>query len=197
AVPGMQGFDPALKPEPLDIEGAKRLLAEAGWADGFAITLHASNDRYPNDVRLAPAIAQMLARIGLEAKVEILPFSVFATRASKFELSLMQYGWGSSMGNALHGLRGVVMTNDPAAGTGPSNRGRYSSAELDALIRRASTTFDAAEFEVLQKRAAAMAMREVAVVPLYYLQNVWATRKGLSYEARMDERTYAQYVSTK
>jgi peptide/nickel transport system substrate-binding protein len=195
AVPGMFAYDPDIRPEAQDLGGARRLLAEAGWPDGFAVTLHATNDRYPNDSRLAQAVAQMLTRIGIEAKVEIMPWAVFSGRASKFELSLFQLGWGSSMGNALHGLRGVVMTNDPAAGTGPSNRGRFSSAELDALIREASSTFDVARSETLQKRAAALAMREVAIVPLYYLQNVWATRKGLRYEARMDERTYPQHVS--
>ena len=53
------GYDPSLQPDPYDPEGAKRLLAEAGFPDGFNITLHGPNDRYVNDDAIAQAIAQM------------------------------------------------------------------------------------------------------------------------------------------
>lgn len=193
-VPGMVGFNPNLKPEPLDVEGARKLLVEAGWPNGFALTLHATNDRYPNDVRLAQAIAQMLARIGVEVKVEAMPSSIFFSRAAKFEFSFFSLGYGSSQGTASHGLRGVLLTNDPAKGHGPSNRGRYSNPEVDSLTLRAQTTFDEAESIDLQRRAAAIAMHDVGVIPLYYLFNSWATRRPLVYEPRMDERTFAQFV---
>jgi peptide/nickel transport system substrate-binding protein len=73
----------SLKPDPYDVAKAKALLAEAGWADGFRIVLHATGDRYPNDSSVAQAIAQMWTRIGLKAEVEALPGAVFFTRASK------------------------------------------------------------------------------------------------------------------
>ncbi|MCM0018667.1 MAG: ABC transporter substrate-binding protein [Tagaea sp.] len=197
AVPGMVGFNPDVKPEPLDVDGARRLLAEAGWPDGFALTLHATNDRYPNDVRLAESLAQMLARVGVEVKVEAIPSAIYFTRASRFEFSFFSLGYGSSQGTASHGLRGVVLTHDPAKGHGPSNRGRYSNPEVDLLTLRSQETFDEAESIALQKRATAIAMADVGVLPLYYLFNTWATKASIVYEPRMDERTFAHSARPK
>ena len=74
---GMFGYSPALKPEPFDADGARKLLAEAGYPDGFALTLHGPNDRYVNDDQICQAIAQMLSRIGIQTRVETLPSAVY------------------------------------------------------------------------------------------------------------------------
>ena len=79
--PPVFGHVAALKPEALDPEGAKKLLAEAGYPDGFGVTLHAPNNRYVNDEQIAQAVAQMLSRVGIAAKVEVMPVArVFPAR---------------------------------------------------------------------------------------------------------------------
>ncbi|MBI3706719.1 MAG: ABC transporter substrate-binding protein [Proteobacteria bacterium] len=195
AVPGMLGYVPGIKPEPYDPDGARRLLAEAGYADGFAVTLQATNDRYLADAKVAETLGQMLSRIGLEMKIETMPSSIFFSRASKFEFSLFQLGWGSSQGNAAHGLRGVLMTVNRETGAGPSNRGRYSNPEVDRLTQKALESFDETAAERYMKEAATVAFSDVGVIPLYYMVNTWATRKAYRYQARMDERTFVQALA--
>src|SRR3546814_1882059 len=67
---GFFGVHPNLPPEKYDPEGAKKLLKEAGYPDGFAMTIHGPNDRYINDAKIAEAVAQMLTRLGIPTKVD-------------------------------------------------------------------------------------------------------------------------------
>ena len=94
------GNVPALKAEAFDPEGAKKLLAEAGYPDGFNITIHGPSGRYVNDEKIVQAVAQMLARVGIAAKVETAPMGPYSARASKQEFSFHMVGWGASTGEA-------------------------------------------------------------------------------------------------
>src|SRR4029078_10447406 len=90
---GFFGVSPNLKPEAFDPEGARKLLAEAGYPDGFGLTLHGPNDRYVNDDQICQAIAQMLTRVAIQTKVETLPSSVYFSRGTKLDFSFMLVGW--------------------------------------------------------------------------------------------------------
>src|SRR6185295_8287170 len=85
--PGFFGATPDLKPEAYDPDGAKKLLAEAGYPDGFGLTLHGPNNRYVNDEQIVQAVAQMLTKIGIATRVETLPYSNYMSRAGKLEFS--------------------------------------------------------------------------------------------------------------
>jgi peptide/nickel transport system substrate-binding protein len=188
---GMFGYMPALKPEPYDPEGARKLLAEAGYADGFGLTLHGPNDRYVNDDQVAQAIAQMFSRVGVTTRVETMPSSVYFTRANKLEFSMMLVGWGSDTAEASSPLKALLATFDNQKGMGQANRGRYSSPKMDALLQQALATVDDKRREVLLQQATQVAMSDVGIIPLYHQENVWATRKGIVYTPRADERTFA------
>jgi peptide/nickel transport system substrate-binding protein len=188
---GMFGYTSALKPEAYDLEGAKKLLAEAGYPDGFAMTLHAPNDRYVNDEQIAQAIAQLLARVGISAKVEAMPSSVYFTRASKLEFSLMLLGWASDTAEASSPLKALLATYDTAKGMGTANRGRYSNPKMDAALTQALAIVDDSKRERVLQQATEIAVSDLGIVPLYHQHNVWATRKGVAYAARTDERTLA------
>lgn len=188
---GFFGYSTGLKPEPYDPDGAKKLLAEAGYADGFAVTLHGPNNRYVNDEQVVQAVAQMLARIGIAARVETLPFSVYTTRARKFEFSAALLGWGVSTGEGSYPLVSLVATFNAEKGLGPWNWSRYSNPRMDGVLDQALETMDNASREKLLQEAAEIALRDQAVVPLHYQVNTWAARRGYSYTARTDERTYA------
>jgi peptide/nickel transport system substrate-binding protein len=188
---GLFGYSPALKPEAFDPEGAKKLLAEAGYPDGFGLTIHGPNDRYVNDDQICQAIAQMLARVGIAAKVETMPASVYFTRANKLDFSLMLVGWGSDTGEASSPLKSLLATYDRDKGMGTANRGRYSNAKMDQLLAQALNTVDDARREKLLQEATEVAMNDLGIIPLHHQVNVWATRRGLAYVPRTDERTYA------
>lgn len=187
--PPVFGHAAALAPEPHDVAGARKLLAEAGYPDGFGVTLHAPNNRYVNDEQVAQAVAQMLARAGIAAKVETLPVAVYFPRARNREFSLALLGWGSMSGDLA--LRSVLMTHDAAKGWGAWNWGRYSNPKLDAAVVQALATIDDARREALAREAAALALADQAIVPLHHQVVTWAMRKGIDYAPRTDEFTLA------
>jgi peptide/nickel transport system substrate-binding protein len=188
---GMFGYTPALKPEPYDPEGARKLLAEAGYPDGFGLTIHGPNNRYVNDEQVAQAIAQMLTRVGIVTRVDTMPSAVYFTRANKLEFSLMLVGWGSDTAEASSPLKALLATFNNEKGMGQANRGRYSSLKMDALLDQALATVDDAKREKLLQQATEIAMAEVGIITLYHQENLWATRKGIVYTPRADERTFA------
>ena len=189
------GASPRLKAEPYDPEGAKQLLAEAGYPDGFGVTIHGPNNRYPNDAQICQAIAQMLSRVGIQTKVETMPLNVFFTRAQNREFSLFLTGWGAAgTGESSVPLNAVLHTYTPDQGAGAANRGRYSNPEFDRLLETAMTTFDGPKRAALLAHANEVAMADVAIIPLHVPLYRWATRKGLTYVPRMDTMTLAMGV---
>jgi peptide/nickel transport system substrate-binding protein len=173
---------------------ARRLLAEAGFPQGFRITLHTPNDRYINDARVSQAVGQMWTRIGVRTQVEALTWTTFIGRAARQEFSVWLIGWGSSGNEGSNPLRNLVATVTREKGWGASNRGLYSNAALDALIDRAMGELDNARRGELLRQGTRMAMEDIAIIPLHNQVNIWAMRRGLQHEARVDEYTRPQDV---
>jgi peptide/nickel transport system substrate-binding protein len=186
------GTSKTLKPEKYDPEGARKLLAEAGYPNGFGLTLHAPNNRYINDAQVAQAIAQYLSRNGIPTKLETMPSNVFFSRGSKLEFSLLLAGWGAETGETSSPLRALLATFDQKAGLGTANRGRFSDAGVDALLTQAMTTIDDTKRGIMLARASEKAVGELmGLVPLHYEVSTWATRKDMAYKARADQYTFA------
>jgi len=188
------GTSKKLKPDPYDVDGAKKLLTEAGYPDGFGLTIHGPNNRYINDAKIVQTVAQMLSRIGIDAKVDTMPSNVFFSRSSKLEFSLMLVGWGSGTGETSSPLKSLLATFDPSKGYGPSNRGRYSNPKMDEVLTRALSTVDDAAREKLLAEASEIGIGDLGIIPLHYQVNSWAMKKGLTYTPRTDEYTLAQEV---
>jgi peptide/nickel transport system substrate-binding protein len=189
------GTSKRLQPDKYDPEGAKKLLAEAGYPNGFGLTLHTPNNRYINDEKVAQAVAQFLTRGGIPTKVEAMPSAVFFSRGSKLEFSFLLAGWGAGTGENSSPLRSLVATFDPKLGNGAANRGRFSDAGVDALINTALTTLDETKRGFMLAAATEKAIGELmGVVPLHYEVSTWAMKKGLSFKARVDQLTLAYEV---
>ncbi|MBE0627652.1 MAG: ABC transporter substrate-binding protein [Burkholderiales bacterium] len=187
--PPVFGHVAALKPDAYDPEEAKKLLAQAGYPDGFALTLYAPNNRYVNDEQLAQALAQMLARIGIKTRVETMPASVYFGKARAGEFSLAMLGWGSFSGDLA--LRALLATPDAATGYGAWNWGRYSNPKVDALLERGFATLDEKKREAMAREAATLALKDTPVILLHHQLASWAMNKGIAYTARTDEYTFA------
>src|SRR5262249_22455807 len=149
---------------PFDPDGAKKLLAEAGYPQGFQITLHSPSRRYVADEKVAQTVAQMLARIGIDCKVEVMPSNIFFTRAGNLEFSFFLIGFGSGNNEATTALVSVLHTYDKERGLGANNRARYSNPDFDKAIELAQATSDDAKRETLLQQAAIIGFRDVAIL---------------------------------
>ncbi len=189
----MFGHSTALRPETFDPEGAKKLLAEAGYPDGFRITFFATNNRYVNDDQIAQAVGQMLSRGGIQTQVQTMPIANYLPRGAKREMMIGLLGWGAASGESSNPLRNLIASTNPERGLGGINWGSYSNARVDALVNEALTTIDNTKREALLRQATEIAMREVAIIPLHHQQTTWATRKGITFVPRTDELTLSYH----
>ncbi|PKO56908.1 MAG: ABC transporter substrate-binding protein, partial [Betaproteobacteria bacterium HGW-Betaproteobacteria-21] len=194
--PGIFGYNNGLQVEAYDPEGAKKLLVEAGYPDGFGLTIHGPNNRYINDAQVVQTVAQFLNRVGIRTRVETLPLSVYFGKARASEYSFALLGWGSLASDFT--LRSIVGTPSPDTGWGTWNWGRYSNPAVDTLVQSALASVDPAQREDLARQAVKLALDDYAVIPSHHQLATWALRKGLRYQGRVDEFTYAHEVrSTK
>ncbi len=172
-------------------EKAKKLLAEAGYPNGFELTLSATNDRYINDSQVAQAVAQFLTRVGIKTNVDAMTRSLFFTRRSKREFSFSMGGWGSTNGGAEHFLRQYVTTYNKDLGIGASNYGRWSDPEFDKVLIEELHTVDPAKRKELLHKAGEMALDKLGFLPLHFESTLWAFKKTVHYDGRMDQYTLA------
>jgi peptide/nickel transport system substrate-binding protein len=190
------GHDPAMRTPAADPARARALLAEAGYPDGFGLTLGCSNNRYVNDARVCQAAGQMLTRAGFQVRVETQPWNVFSprTQATRNDLPLMLYGLSlSSSRDASYILSTAVHTRVPAQAFGQGNRGGFSDARLDGLIRGViGLAGEGREAEL--RRVAREAGEQLPFIPLYNQVVVVAARRGIAYTPRMDEQMVAYHA---
>ncbi|MBX3651347.1 MAG: ABC transporter substrate-binding protein [Burkholderiales bacterium] len=191
--PGVFGHNPALKAAPYDPEGARRLLAEAGYPQGFRITLAGPNNRYINDEQILQTIAQLLTRVGVQTRVEAAPMSAFLGRVRKEDTAVSLLGWGSFAADLA--LRSLIAGPNPEKGYGAWNWGRYANPKVDALMEQALGSTDRGRRETLAREANTLAMNDLAIIPLHHQVVSWAMRANLAYTPRTDEFTFAHHFT--
>ena len=190
-IPGtMFGYNPELKPERQDVEGARKLLAEAGYPNCFGLSLYARNDNHPTDPIQAQAVGQMLSKLGCKVRVESIPTSVLFTRANKLELGMMLMSAGTDGGDM-----GVSMeymfsnpTNNPFR---KINIQTYDSPAFWKPLREALESTDDSRRAELYRQVSKVLHDEVGIIPTTLLVGTWAARKGIQIKPRVDERLYA------
>lgn len=185
---GASGYDAETKTDPYDLPQARKLLADAGYPNGFAMTLHGPNDRYVNDSAIAEALAQGWTRIGVKTTVDTMPAAMFFSRGLKAEFSIDLTGWASDTGEGGNNLLQIVASSNPEKGRGaiyvPSH---YANPHMDELIEKAVSTIDPVEREKLYVNAVREAMADQPFIPIHHQVNVFALRKGLAMRQRMQE----------
>lgn len=191
------GTSKEAQPDRFDLAQARRLLAEAGWSKGFALTLAAPNGRYLGDAKVAQAIAAMWSEAGVKAQAETPEPQVFFKNRDENRYSAYVAGWAGETGELSNPLRALAATPNRERGAGSVNRGRYSNADVDARLEEALRTVDEKKREGLLQQASRLVAADFGVLPLYFETAIWAMRRDLAYAARADQLTLAQFVTTR
>jgi peptide/nickel transport system substrate-binding protein len=172
---------------PYDLEGAKKLLADAGYKDGFEVDFACPNNRYINDEEICQAVTAMWSRIGVKAKLRTLPLVTYFPMIQRYEASIYMLGWGVPTFDALYSLQSLVRTVG-AGGDGNYNVGRYSNPQMDALVERIKKETDAKNRNELIEKALELSHQDVSHIPLHNQIIPWAVKKNVDMVHRADNR---------
>jgi len=184
-------------PPKADSEKAKKLLADAGYPNGFEITLGSPSGRYVNDSKVAQAVAGMWSRIGVKTNVDAMAPPVFFKNRDSYAFSAYLAGWSVSTGEMSNALSSLLVTPNPAAGLGTTNRSRYSNPKMDELVAQSGSVMDDGKRAEMLQQASDLAMNDYAMLPLHYELSVWAMKNDIQYQGRPDQVTLAQFATLK
>jgi len=188
---GMTPSNLASSPEieqrlPYDPAKAKQLLAEAGYPNGFEVTLDCPNNRYVNDEEICIAVAAMLTRVGVQTRVTAMPRATYFPKLEKHDTSFFMLGWGGAITDAQTTLSPVLRSPDEKTGNGSFNYGRYANPKLDALIDAAAVEMNADKRKQIIWDALKEHNAQVHHVPLHRQMIPWAMRSNVAVEHRAD-----------
>ncbi|GAA3907969.1 ABC transporter substrate-binding protein [Halomonas cibimaris] len=178
---GYVGHVDSLNPR-YDVARAKELMADAGYADGFDITMMAPNNRYVNDAKIAQAVAAMLARINVDVDLKTLPKAQYWGEFDDRAADMMLIGWHADTEDSANFHEYLTACPDADTGAGQYNAGNYCNPELDKLVKEANQEID------LEKRAAMLQQVEqtlyddAAFVPLHWQDLAWASAPSAQIE---------------
>jgi len=181
---------------PYDRELAKKLLAEAGYPNGFEVTLDCPNNRYVNDEKICQALAAMWAQIGVKVAVNAMPRATYFPKLEKTDTSMYMLGWGGATTDAIFVLQPVLSTYS-GKGDGDYNYGRYSNAKLDALVAKIKTEMDQEARLRMIHEALLAHNAEVNHLPLHRQVIPWATRSNVTAVHRADNNVIPYWVTIK
>ena len=196
----VNGWTPELgaRASKFDPEAAKKLLADAGYPDGFEVQLDCPNDRYVNDEQICQAITAMWTKVGVKTKLQLNPMSIHALKYPKRDTSIFMLGWGVATFDALYSLDSLISTPDPKGGAaGNFNAGAYSNPKVDALIQQIKTEMDDAKRTAMIHEALQIVKDDYGFLPLHDQIRPWAMRKGVTTPHRADDRLMAVWTTIK
>jgi peptide/nickel transport system substrate-binding protein len=179
---------------PFDLALARRLMAEAGYPDGFEVTLDCPNNRYVNDEEICIALAGMWAQIKVRIKVNAMPRTTYFPKLEKHDTSLYMLGWGGAVTDAETTLT-PVMRNLGDKGTGLYNYGRSRNDRFDALAAQSSVEADPKKREELIKAALREWKDQVHTIPLHRQVIPWAARSNVTVVHRADNWLEVPWVT--
>ncbi|HZK90291.1 MAG TPA: ABC transporter substrate-binding protein [Stellaceae bacterium] len=196
--PGVDGYDQALdKRFPVDIAGAKKLLADAGYPDGFEVGFDCPNDRYVNDEAICQAVVAMLAKIGIKANLLAQTRAKYFGKinAPKYDTSFYLLGWTPGTQDALDMIKALCVTR--SGKNGVFNVGGYSNPKLDDLAGQIQVELNQDKRNSLISQALTLIRDDYAYIPLHQQIVVWASRDTVDLVPAGNNNFQLRYVKMK
>lgn len=191
---GYAGHSDKVESVAYDPAAAKALLAEAGYPDGFSMTLHGPSGRYVKDAEVLQAVGQMFTRIGIQSKVEVMPWAMYSEAYAEGQYSTYLGSWGVNTGETTNPTVALVATRDEEKGTGRYNGGGVSDPKIDEVLARASSTLDEVKRVPLLQELSKQTFDNLWILPMHYENVVLGARKTVAYTPRGDKYTLAYEV---
>lgn len=163
---------------PYDVEGAKKLLADAGYPNGFEVKMNCPNDRYVNDSEICQAVAANLARIGVKINLEAESKTTYFPKILSRNTSFYMLGWSSSSVDA-HNVHYAIMSSPGAAGQGLFNLGSYSNAAFDDLTTKMAIEVDDTKRNAMIREATKMHQDDIGHIPLHQQALNWGAKSNV------------------
>jgi peptide/nickel transport system substrate-binding protein len=179
---------------PYDPAAARKLLADAGYPNGFGFTLNCPNDRYVNDEKICLALAAMWARVGVRVRVETTTRAVYFQKMGKLDTSAFMIGWGGGSPDAIFLLKPVLHSRN-TLGAGDGNYGNFKHPKLDQLIDAIESEMNPAQRTVMINDALRIVQDEVLVIPLHRQVIAWVSRANVSVVHRPSNWLIANWVT--
>lgn len=176
---GYLGYDASLEPR-FDLDKARELMAEAGYADGFSITMMAPNNRYVNDDRIAQAVASMLSQINITVDLQTLPKAQYWPEFDERAADMMMIGWHSDTEDSANFHQFLTACPDAETGNGQYNSGNYCNPEADALMDAANAETDPAARAALLTQLEGILYAEAAFIPLHWQNLAWGAKDNMN-----------------
>jgi len=202
SVPTAVMFAPQVDGYPKDLDHvrpaiigmAKKELADAGYPNGFEVTLDCPNNRYINDEKICVAVAGMLARIGVTVRVNAMPRAQYFPKIQNLDTSFYMLGWGVPTFDSQYALQSLIRTRVEKTADGDYNLGRYSNPKVDEALDQLKTEVDPRKRAALAHLASALHKTDVGHLPLHFQVIPWAMRSNVSVVHRADNRLTVKWV---
>jgi len=192
--PGVHGhskdIDIVLKPDPA---AARKLLAEAGYPNGFEFTLDCPNNRYVNDEKICQALIGMWTKAGFKPKLNSMPFATFIAKIQNFDSSAYLLGWGVATFDAQYSLQSLVRTKTGGA-EGNFNLGRVSDPKLDTTIDAIKIATDTKARDALLREGLVATRDNYYYVPIHHQLRPWAMKKSVTTVHKADDRPESRFA---
>ena len=195
--PGINGFQADMnKRLPFDVEASKKLLAEAGYPQGFEVGMNCPNDRYVNDEEICKAVASMLAKTGVKVNLTAETKGSYFPKILSRNTSFYLLGWTPSSYDS-HNPLFALMSTPGDGGQGQFNLGSYSNAKVDSLTKMIATETDVKKRTSMIAEAMKIHQDDVGHIPLHQQALAWAMKRNIDLVQRADNYMFIKWVSIK